>query len=428
MCHNLAFSQTNWSKYSIPVLERSASFPDWKGLATADACVIRHNDTLKMWFVGSGWMNEFDDCPHVRIGYAWSMDGIVWNEYAGNPVLDIGTDSTDFDYDGVETPTVIFDEGAPISERYKMWYAGRNSRCSFENDHKLGYAISPDGVHWTKYEGNPVFQAGPEDSWFNSFVSSPTVIKRADDYQMWFTAPDLVLNDQPTDGHSNIGFATSTDGVNWDLFDEPVLIAGSEDNWDSAACAEPSVVYYDNHYYMFYSALDTWDIENFQVGFAFSTDGVHWSKAIENPVLTIGEMEEWDAYWASHPAVLFDPIAGRFEMWYTGRNTEAIEALEGYYWDIGFASTPTLLQLIQMTRTNLRFYPNPCFDFLTIQLFKTTDKIEIHSISGSSIDNANITYSDSSAMVDFSETNSGIYLITIVSDEGSITKLISLIR
>ena len=79
-------AQTTWVKHPSPVLERSATFPDWKGLATGDPFVMLDNDTLKMWYAGVGWVSAFDDCPHVRIGYAWSLDGINWNEYANNPV------------------------------------------------------------------------------------------------------------------------------------------------------------------------------------------------------------------------------------------------------------------------------------------------------------------------------------------------------
>lgn len=422
------FGQENWDKHLSPVVERSAVFPNWKGLATADACVIRQNDTLKMWYVGSGWLNASDDCPHVRIGYAWSLNGIDWNEFEENPVLDLGSDSTDFDFDGTETPTVIYDQTAPVNERYKMWYGGRNSRCMPINDHKLGYATSPNGIEWTKYEGNPVFQAGPAESWFNSFVSSPCVVKIGDIYQMWFTAPDLILNGQPTDGHGNIGYATSIDGINWELFDEPVLIAGAEDNWDSASCAEPSVVYFDNHYYMFYSALDQWEIENFQVGFAKSTDGINWTKSALNPVLTIGESGTWDYYWASHSTVLYNSTAGRFEMWYTGRDTDTIESLDGYFWDIGFASTPVLLKMNESNIHENLPYPNPCPDFLTIPVSAPVDRIVIQNLTGSMVKELNYSNYDTHIVVDLTEFSQGEYLISLLNWSGMPFQQIKIVR
>ncbi|MFN4146335.1 MAG: hypothetical protein ACK4GN_10970, partial [Runella sp.] len=334
-----SMAQIVWTKHPTPVLSRSATFPDWKALATGDACVIKDNDTLKMWYSGVGWQTGSDPCPRVRIGYAWSLNGINWNEYLGNPVLNISSDTSKFDSDGVETPTVIKDLSAPANQRYKLWYAGRKAKCSPVNDHKFGYAYSPDGINWTKYSGNPVLIPGSNSSWFNTFISSPSVILDGSIYKMWFTAPDLVFNSQPTDGKGNIGYATSNEGINWTVHPSAVLIAGDQMNWDSASIAEPSVVKIGGTYHMFYSALDQWTVENFQVGYATSTDGINWTKSTQNPVLQIGTVNQWDRFWAAHPAVIHDGLNNKFRMWYTGRDTATITSLTGYYWDIGYAES-----------------------------------------------------------------------------------------
>jgi len=363
-------AQNNWTKHPTPVLSRSALFPDWKGLATGDAFVMNDNDTLKMWYSGVGWLTGSDPCPRVRIGYAWSLNGITWNEFAGNPVLNISSDTSKFDSDGIETPTVIKDPSAPASERFKLWYAGRKTKCSSVNDHKFGYAYSQDGINWTKYSGNPVLVPGSSSSWYNTFISSPSVILEGGIYKMWFTAPDLVINSQPTDGKGNIGYATSTNGINWTVHPAAVLIAGAQSNWDSASIAEPSVVKVGNTYHMFYSALDKWTIENFQVGYANSTDGINWIKSTQNPVLKIGSSGKWDRYWASHPAVIYDTLNKKFRMWYTGRDTATIVALTGYFWDIGYAESNFSLGISEDNQDakNFYLYPNPTQGYLNLQM------------------------------------------------------------
>ena len=374
-------AQTNWTKHPTPVLSRSAVFPNWKGLATADAFVMNDNDTLKMWYSGSGWLTSTDDCPHVRMGYAWSSDGINWNEYAGNPVLNINSDTSKFDADGIETPTVIKDLTAPINQRYKLWYAGRKARCKPINDHKFGYAYSPDGITWTKYTGNPVLVPGDSSSWYNTFVSGPSVILESGIYKMWFTAPDLVINNQPTDGKGNIGYATSTDGMNWTVYTSPVLIAGAQSNWDSVSCAEPSVIKVGATYHMFYSALDQWTIENFQVGYATSTDGINWLKSTQNPVLHIGTMGQWDRYWAAHPTAIYDSTNNKFRLWYTGRDTATIVSLTGYYWDIGYAESTFFsmgITEINNDKKLVAVYPNPAKNYLNIQLSFDLKNAEIN--------------------------------------------------
>ena len=363
-------AQTTWTKYPTPVLARSAIFPNWKGLATADAFVMRDNDTLKMWYSGSGWLTSTDDCVHLRMGYAWSLDGINWNEYVNNPVLDRSLIPSDFDYDGVETPTVIKDMAAPPNQRYKLWYAGRNLSCSSIQDHKIGYAYSPDGINWTKYSGNPVIVPGNSSNWFNTAVYGPSVIYENNLYEMWFTGLDAIANSQSTDGKANIVYATSIDGMNWLIYPSPVLEAGSQNNWDSVVCAEPSVIKVANTYHMFYSALDQWTIENFQVGYAWSSDGINWIKSPQNPVLTVGLGNQWDGFWASHPTTIYDSTDNKFKMWYTGRDTATIVNLTGYYWDIGYAESSFLSGINESNNDekSVTIYPNPAKNNLNIQL------------------------------------------------------------
>ncbi len=418
-------AQLIWTKQPLPVLSRSAVFPNWKGLATADAFVMKDNDTLKMWYSGSGWLTSSDNCVHVRMGYAWSLNGTNWTEYAGNPVLNISTDTSMFDSDGIETPTVIKDLSAPPSHRYKLWYAGRKLKCSTVLDHKFGYAYSPDGIHWTKYSGNPVMTAGNSSSWYNTFISNPSVIFENNIYKMWFTAPDAVANSQPTDGKGNIGYATSPDGINWSVYPAPVILAGSQNNWDSATVAEPSVIKVGNMYHMFYSALDKWLVENFQVGYANSMDGINWTKATTNPVLKIGTAGKWDRYWASHPAVMYDSISNKFKMWYTGRDTATIVALTGYYWDIGYAeSSFTSLGMNDLKKEKSAFYvyPNPATEYLTIKFSNITNfkKVLIYNYLGILIKETEIINS----IINISNLEKGIYFLNVEGDEAHKIKFI----
>ncbi len=385
---SIAFGQENWVKHQSPVLPHAALFPNWNGIASADAFVMNDNDTLKMWFAGSGWTAITDTLAHVRVGYAWSTDGINWIQHPNNPVMDISMDTADFDSDGIETPTVIKDINAPQTERYKMWYAGRKSLGTGINDHQFGYAYSADGINWTKYFGNPILAAGSPTEWYNTFISSPSVLKDNNTYKMWFTAPDLVVNGQPTDNKSNIGYATSTDGINWTVYPAAVLIAGTQNNWDAAAAAEPSVLKVGNTYHMWYSALDHWSIENFAVGYATSIDGINWTKSSNNPVLDIGFSDDWDAYWASHPTVIFDSTSNQFKMWYTGRDIndvamDTVTSLSSYTWDIGYAYSANIAVIISSNRENvdISIYPNPTKGKFTIHASENYSKIEVSIFS-----------------------------------------------
>ncbi|MBK8681523.1 MAG: T9SS type A sorting domain-containing protein [Bacteroidetes bacterium] len=258
--------------------------------------------------------------------------------------------------------------------------------------------------------------------WYNTFISGPSVILEEGIYKMWFTAPDLIFNSQPTDGKGNIGYATSLDGIHWEVFPSSVLIAGAQDNWDSASIAEPIVIKVGSKYYMFYSALNQWAIENFQIGFAESTDGINWTKSTENPVLQIGNTNEWDRYWATHPTVIYDSIANKFKMWYTGRDTAIIDSIMGYYWDIGYAeSIFSTTELIENTNKNttLHIYPNPNNGIFTLVLpdtFYEDAVVRIYNSTGELITQLSYLYNEENTLE--IQLPDGLYILTLQNEKG----------
>jgi predicted GH43/DUF377 family glycosyl hydrolase len=206
-------AQTNCIKdVSNPVLRRDtivASLPN-DIYAISDCWVLKEDSTYKMWYTGGGFNFPPDTIIRSRICYATSTDGVSWDKYVGNPVLDVsyggGWDSL-----GVETVSIIIDVDAPASERYKMWYAGQYYNA-YRYD--IGYAYSADGINWTKHT-SPVLQVGSATEWDNGFLEGPTVIKDAGTYKMWYCGYDAFPDASGTDGKANVGYATSSDGINW---------------------------------------------------------------------------------------------------------------------------------------------------------------------------------------------------------------------
>jgi uncharacterized repeat protein (TIGR01451 family) len=81
---------------------------------------------------------------------------------------------------------------------YRMIYTG-----SGVGGLQVGYATSSDGISWTKYAGNPVFN---DPTWANGNTENWGVIKVGSDYLMWYS--DLSA---PRES----GIAVSTDLINW---------------------------------------------------------------------------------------------------------------------------------------------------------------------------------------------------------------------
>ncbi len=384
-------AQAEWTKHvENPVLAKSGVVLDWDYFCAADACVIRDGDTLKMWYTGSGTVFP-DTTIAVRIGYACSTDGVNWTKWEGNPVL--SPSPSDWDSLGIETVTVLKDTTMPEDERYRLWYAGSSdSVCGL---YEIGYAFSPDGIHWTKYHGNPVLTRGPADSWENGGPEGPTVIKDGDTLRMWYAAVDTIPDGQPTDYHLNIGYAWSLDGIDWVKYvGNPVLTTGVFGTWEFAYVQDPCVVKKGSMYHMWYAGFDDYDVGGAQTGYAYSADGLNWFKSTGNPVLRRGDAGSWDANTASFPTVILgDSVVS---MWYTGIDTYPTpEWPEPYYWDIGYAVSPLNSTGVIEEESDFRCrpqlmqnHPNPFSSRTTIDYFlprPTHVEVAIYSISGARV-------------------------------------------
>ena len=241
-------AQISWQKYSgNPVVVGAC--------AQINApCVIFDADAgiYKMWYSCA--------TPDI-IRYATSPDGFVWsNDQLVNGIPDYGY-----------SPCVL-----KISGVYHMWYG------------KLGYfyhATSADGVNWTPsgpsyyYVGPSVlYDGGSFKGWFSHAgaiyystsadgvnwgtftqvlsappgweeTNDPCVLPTASGYEMWFTL-------RPTPYNSlYIGYATSSDGVNWSIWPSPVLGPGPA-AWDSKYVLAPTILKEGSVYRMWYTGSD----------------------------------------------------------------------------------------------------------------------------------------------------------------------------
>jgi hypothetical protein len=178
-----------------------------------------------------------------------------------------------------------------------MWYAGWDA--SWNNG--MGHATSVDGINWEKdWMHNPVFSPDP-GTFYSDKILPNSMIYLNNEYQLWFSGsisgPDFY----------RIGYATSTDGLQWTVqnFSLPVLYPGDTGDWDEIIRFNCVVLHYcsDNNF-----CFETWytgvDEDNFiRIGLAYGdtivvTDfpdkKVTTSKSIitsPNPFTTITTLE-----------------------------------------------------------------------------------------------------------------------------------------
>lgn len=165
-------------------------------------------------------------------------------------------------------------------------------------------------TNWTKYPGNPVLSGGDNGSW-NRQLNMPCVLYNEDSarYEMWFAASAFPATAWKP---SRIGFASSTDRLEWKAYPAAVLepTAGT---WDSYNVDMPCVIRENGAYKMWYTG-GMYDYE-YKTGYATSPDGINWTKHPGNPVF-LPRPGSWEA--AGVHCGLVVPVPGGYRMFYSG--------------------------------------------------------------------------------------------------------------
>jgi hypothetical protein len=177
-----------------------------------------------------------------------------------------------------------------------MWYVGNDGEHG-----RVGYATSPDGFTWTKYEGNPVMNVGASGSFDDMSVWPGTVLFDGERYRMWYTGAHGTIS---SDSDWQIGYAESVDGLSWTKHPAPVLDPGV--GWDGGIVYAPHVLFDGSSYSMWYTAVAA----THAIGYAASLDGLHWTRHWGNPVV------EGPGVGVGWGRVLHDPTSSVYVMWY----------------------------------------------------------------------------------------------------------------
>lgn len=232
-----------------------------------------------------------------------------WYRYPTNPVFVANTSGWDSAH--VAHPSIIKDGAG-----YKMYYESYGVLAGGA----IGLATSADGVHWTRYNANPILTGTP-GAWDERQAISPTVLKEGSVYKMWYTSLSQAGN-----WRNFIGYATSTDGIHWTKHPTPVLGPGADWTWDEYGPVHASVVRDGGAYRMYYgSGSGTGGQSQGGIGLATSPDGVTWTRHPYNPLIT-RRAYGWDSNGVGNPSVLV--LDGVYHMWYsdpwaTGHATSA---------------------------------------------------------------------------------------------------------
>ena len=142
-----------------------------------------------------------------------------------------------------------------------MWYTGYDGTPT--GVRQLGYATSDDGVHWQRYEGNPLLPG--------HWVEDMMVVKRDGTYYMFAEGE-----------RDRAQLLTSTDRVHWEPQGALDIRYHDGQPLSPGPFGTPTVWFEDGVWYLFYERMDQ------GVWLATSRDLKVWTNVQDMPVLVPG--------------------------------------------------------------------------------------------------------------------------------------------
>lgn len=205
--------------------------------------------TNEIWLYYTGWNKSETAHYRLGIGLAISRDGGLTFEraYTG-PLLDRYI----FDQVWVAQPCVMREPQPDGTVRWRMWYLSCTKIEVIDGHpepfYDVKYAESADGIHWNRTGQVCV---GYDD--FTDAIGRPTVFKEGDLYKMYFSYRSATHYRTDVERSYRIGYAESTDGVNWTRRDELAGIERSTDGWDAQMMDYCHIIEHQGRWTMFYN-------------------------------------------------------------------------------------------------------------------------------------------------------------------------------
>lgn len=205
---------------------------------------------------------------------------------------------------------------------YHMYYA-----CLDELAHTaVCLATSQDGISWQEVDtGGPIrglVLRGKRGSW-DEHVETPYVFQRGPEYLLYYIGYTEEKRKQQATNYE-IGLARSSDGVHFDRASERPVLSGTRGGYDSDGISSPLVLEHENSLLMVYAAQCYYNCTHDVAGVlagAKSIDGVNWEK-LEKPIFAEGGKINWVRDFVAEPDLIKGPD-GSFYLFFTSYHDAA---------------------------------------------------------------------------------------------------------
>lgn len=225
----------------------------WDSLIRERGWILKDGDQYRMWYTG---YNPEQQSPTMKLGYATSDDGIVWQRHAKNPI---------FDDAWVEDMMIVKRNGT-----FYMFAEGANDQAQLLK--------SKDGLQWKRMGTLDVrLTSGkkiPEGAY-----GTPTAVVKDGVWHLFYERRD-----------AGIWLATSKDMKVWtNVSDAPLLLPGP-DSYDKLMIAMNQIVRRNKKWYaVLHGTGSQTKPREWCTYFAVSDDLLTWTKCSDGPVLPIAD-------------------------------------------------------------------------------------------------------------------------------------------
>jgi predicted GH43/DUF377 family glycosyl hydrolase len=289
---------------------------EWDFGFVSDGKVLYANGLFHMFYIGG---DEYRIEPWA-IGYAFSEDGLHWDKYERNPILELDGSIARH---GANVAVPLFEDNTWIL------YISLRSDGGLDQSVLRATARHPTGPWTISEEPTLVANSG---RWDDSLIPD-SVVRVLDEYVLFYTGRHAA-----SDVPASVGMATSPDGINWVKFNspetmaeelqesDPIFTLGEEGSWDESSTMAGCAYWSEAGWEMFYSGLSSVDSKPYNglnIGYVTSEDGINWIRQFDNPILTPGENR-----WINSVVV----VDGTYYLYYT------IYPSEGLVLEIGVAT------------------------------------------------------------------------------------------
>lgn len=205
--------------------------------------VINVNNEVWMYYIGWNVRNTIS--YHNSIGLAISKDGgITFEKFSEGPLFDRTYTEPYFN----AAPFVLKENGI-----WKMWYLSNTKWIEYEGKsepfYHIKYAESDNGIDW-KREGKVAIDYKNENE---CGIVRACILKDDNTYKMWYSHRNLQNYRTNKNSSYRIGYAESSNGIDWTRQDENVGIDVSENGWDSEMIEYPFVYDHKAKRYIIYN-------------------------------------------------------------------------------------------------------------------------------------------------------------------------------